>query len=78
MLFANIDEIIDGTSKYRTVADRIRSMTDEELATMFAHYEYNVAAVILKYAGIDFPREDADFEGSAKEIIRKLQQPVEE
>ena len=32
MLFANIDEIIDGTAKPMTNADRIRAMSDEELA----------------------------------------------
>jgi hypothetical protein len=32
MLFADIDEIIDGTAKPQTHADRFRSMTDEELA----------------------------------------------
>ena len=32
MLFADIDEIIDGTAKPQTNADRIRAMSDEELA----------------------------------------------
>ena len=31
MLFADIDEIIDGTEKPQTNADRIRAMSDEEL-----------------------------------------------
>ena len=33
MLFADIDEIIDGTAKPQTNADRIRAMSDEEMAT---------------------------------------------
>lgn len=32
MLFADIDEIIDGTEKPQTNGDRIRAMSDEELA----------------------------------------------
>ncbi len=36
MLFANIDEIIDGTEKPQTNADRIRAMSDEELARELA------------------------------------------
>lgn len=32
MLFANIDEIIDGTEKPQTNADCIRAMSDEDLA----------------------------------------------
>ena len=31
MLFADIDEIIDGTAKPQTNADRIRAMSDDEL-----------------------------------------------
>ena len=34
MLFANIDEIIDGTEKPQTNADRIRAMSDEEIAKL--------------------------------------------
>jgi hypothetical protein len=36
MLFADIDEIIDGEVKPISNADRIRAMTDEELAHEFA------------------------------------------
>ena len=36
MLFADIEEIIDGTAKPQTNADRIRAMSDEELADFFA------------------------------------------
>lgn len=36
MLFADIDEIIDGTEKPQTNADRIRAMNDEELARFLA------------------------------------------
>ena len=32
MLFADIDEIIDGTEKSQSNADRIRAMSDDELA----------------------------------------------
>lgn len=32
MLFADIDEIIDGTEKLKTHGDVIRSMSDEQLA----------------------------------------------
>ena len=43
MLFADIDEIIDGTEKPQTNADRIRSKSDEELARfiygLLANYE---------------------------------------
>lgn len=37
MLFADIDEIIDGEPKPQTNADRIRSMSDEELAELLVH-----------------------------------------
>ena len=40
MLFADIDEIIDGTEKPQTNADRIRAMSDEELAELVGKYVY--------------------------------------
>lgn len=43
MLFADIDEIIDGTSNERpqTNADRIRAMSDEELAELLYGFCWN-------------------------------------
>ena len=38
MLFADIDEIIDGTAKPQTNADRIRAMSDEELEQFINHF----------------------------------------
>ena len=41
MLFADIDEIIDGTEKPQTNADRIRAMSDEELACVLTDFSNN-------------------------------------
>ena len=40
MLYADIDEIIDGTEKPKTNADRIRAMTDEELCEFLSKCEF--------------------------------------
>jgi hypothetical protein len=40
MLFADIDEIIDGTEKPQTNADRIRAMSDEELCKFLGECKF--------------------------------------
>lgn len=65
-------------NKVVTNADRIRAMTDEELATTFVQHEYTVANAILGGFGVFFHGDDAYFEATEKELLKRLQQPVEE
>lgn len=60
-----------------TNADRIRAMTDEELARQFAQYEYSVAKEVLAHFGIDIATMDYDAEVAAKDLLEQLQQPAE-
>lgn len=61
-----------------TNADLIRAMTDEELATVFAQHEYTVANAIFGAFGMSFPGDEAYFEATEEEFLKRLQQPVEE
>lgn len=61
----------------KTNADRIRSMSDEELARQFAQYEYLVAKEVLSHFGIDIATTDYDAEVAAKDLLEQLQQPSE-
>lgn len=60
-----------------TEADLIRAMTDEELAKVFVQHEYKVANAILGGFGMSFPGDEAYFEAAEKELLKRLQQPVE-
>lgn len=61
----------------RTKADRIRAMTDEELARQFALYEYSVAKEVLAHFGVDISTMGHDAEAAAKDLLEQLQQPAE-
>ena len=60
-----------------TNADRIRAMTDEELAKFFAEYEYETAKFVCAKFGVDITHQNHDFEAAAKELLQRLQQPAE-
>ena len=63
-------------AKPMTDADRIRAMSDEELARTLAYFEYQTASRVLAIVGVDLP--EYDFEVAAKELLEQLQQPAEE
>ena len=60
----------------KTNADRIRSMTDEELAMIFAEHERFVAKTIFEKFGIPF--QEYDLDAAKGEFLGRLQQPAEE
>lgn len=64
-------------AKVVTNADRIRAMSDEELARQFSHHEYLVAKKVLALFGIDIAKTEYDFEKSAADMLEQLQQPAE-
>lgn len=61
-----------------TNGDRIRAMTDEELAEMLAQFEYAIAVAALAAFGINIAEMEHDFSESTKEKLKWLQQPVKE
>lgn len=63
--------------KPKTNADRIRAMSDEELAMMLADFEYVVAKEVCAKCGVDITTEKYDFEAAANELLEFLQQPAE-
>lgn len=71
------DMTYDMVYQPKTNADRIRAMTDEELARQFAQYEYSVAKEVLAHFGIDIATMDYDAEVAAKDLLEQLQQPAE-
>ncbi len=62
-------------TKPKTKADRIRAMSDEELAVMFADHENKVAFEVCCSFGL--PSVDYDFEESTSELLEWLKQPAE-
>ena len=78
MLFADIDEIIDGTEKPLTNADRIRAMSDEELA------EWLVKQTVYQESAFSPPsyrnfltdRDDTK-ENAIPDTVKWLKQPAE-
>ena len=80
MLFADIDEIIDGTpeEKPQTNADRIRALSDDELAEWLARTHVAIAAAVLEIANFPWDKPDG-FEGGVKEeVLQWLKQPAKE
>ena len=59
-------------------ADRIRAMSDEELAKLLVDHEYQVTKEVTAMLGIGFEWEAHEKELSIKEILERLQQPAEE
>ena len=60
-----------------TKADRIRAMSDEELADMFAQFEFSIAKEVCANFGVDLTAVEHDFGASAKEELEWLKQPAE-
>ncbi len=69
MLFADIDEIIDGTEKPQTNADRIRAMSDEELAWELMTWRIETEA---KHHGVE-----SNYPNTKTAILEWLKQPAE-
>ena len=67
-----------GYTRKKTNADRIRAMSDEELAKLLVDYEYQVTKEVTETLGIGFEWEAHEKELSIKEILERLQQPAEE
>ena len=61
-----------------TNADRIRSMTDEELADWLARTQIANVAEALEIANIPWERKDSTEEETKRECLEWLQQPAEE
>ena len=76
MLFADIDEIIVGTpsEKPQTNADRIRAMSDEELAVWLCGL-FSVLTCYTHCPGCDLCNDSAEESNGLK---KWLQQPAEE
>lgn len=72
MLFADIDEIIDGTAEPQTHADRIRAMSDEELAKFICEWCNCVPGYC---PGLELCTPSM---GKANGLVKWLQQPVED
>ena len=60
----------------QTNADRIRAMSDEELADMFAQFEFSIAKEMCAIFGVDITIIEHDFGASAKEELEWLKQPA--
>ena len=65
-------------NKPMTNADRIRAMSDEELAKLLVDHEYQVTKEVTAMLGIGFEWEAHEKELSIKEILERLQQPAGE
>ena len=65
-----------GLGDPKTNADRIRAMTDEELADMFAQFEFSIAKEVCAIFGVDITIIEHDFGASAKEELEWLKQPA--
>lgn len=65
----------DKDTNVLTNADRIRAMSDEELAYVLAEHECNVAFEVCKSFGL--PSVEYDFEESLNELLCFLKQPSE-
>ena len=61
-----------------TNADRIRSMTDEELADWLARTQIANVAEALEIANIPWERKDSTEEETQRECLEWLQHPAEE
>ena len=59
----------------QTNADRIRAMSDEELARDLAYHEYTVAKAVFESFGVDITKLGYDIEAVVQELLEQLQQP---
>lgn len=66
-------------TEYRTTnADKIRSMTDEELANWLARTQYANMMEAAEIFGTKLPFKEETLKGSEKECLEWLQQPADE
>ena len=70
--------VCDINKPKQTNADRIRAMSDEELASNFAWLFINNITSAIKFAGGQFKEADGLREETTKEILEWLKQPVED
>ena len=61
----------------KTNADRIRSMSDEELANWLARTQYTNMMEAAEIFGAQLPFNEETLKGSEKECLEWLQQPAE-
>lgn len=60
-----------------TKADRIRAMSDEELANWLARTQYDNMMEAAEIFGAQLPFEEETLKGSEQECLQWLQQPAE-
>ena len=61
-----------------TKADRIRAMSDEEMAKVFSYTQYVAVKAALEQFGVNFECDQQSLEQMANEMLEQLQQPAEE
>lgn len=64
--------------KKQTNADRIRAMSDEELANWLARTQYANMMEAAEIFGTKLPFKEETLKGSEKECLEWLQQPADE
>lgn len=74
------DGYVSGCEHFReeqkhTEADRIRALSDEELARELAYHEYTVAKAVLEAFGVDITKLGYDIEVVVAELLERIQQP---
>ena len=79
----NCCDMIEGSSrckykKVRTHADRIRAMSDEELAKWLARTQYANMMEDAEIFGAQLPFEEETLKGAEQECLQWLKQPAEE
>lgn len=60
-----------------SLADRVRSMTDEELAVWLARMRYGIAKSIFNQLGKDIPSNSEKLLQSSNNVLQALQAPFE-
>ena len=65
-------------AKPQTHADRIRAMSDEELAKWLARTQYANMMEAAEIFGAQLPFEEETLKGSEQECLQWLKQPAEE
>lgn len=69
--------VLDERKRKQTNADRIRAMSDEELANWLARTQYENMMEAAEIFGTQLPFKEETLKGSEQECLQWLRQPVE-
>ena len=69
---------LEEQEKPQTNADRIRAMSDVEMAKVFSYTQYRAVKDALEQFGVNFECDQQSLEQMANEMLERLQQPAEE